>query len=77
MAGFGGELLFFVGLGYIILGPKRMHDVLQRIAQAKRDFDKTRAELSAQLEPLCGREPGPAEREPAAEIPSAARDPQP
>jgi len=49
MAGFGGELLFFVGLGYVLLGPRRMHDVLQHIAQAKRSFDKTRAELTAQL----------------------------
>ena len=49
MAGFSGELLFFVGLGYVLLGPKRMHDVLQRLARAKRDFDKTRAELTAQL----------------------------
>jgi Sec-independent protein translocase protein TatA len=49
MAGFGGELLFFIGLGYVVLGPRRMHDVLQRIARAKRDFDKTRAELTAQL----------------------------
>jgi len=77
MAGFGGELLFFVGLGYVVLGPQRMQDLLQRIARAKRDFDKTRAELTAQLEAHCGRERGVAEREPAAEIPSAARDPQP
>jgi len=49
MAGFGCELLFFIGPGYVVLGPRRMHDVLQRVARAKRDFDKTRAELTAQL----------------------------
>ena len=49
MAGFGGELLFFVGLGYVVLGPKRMNDVLQHIARAKRDFDRTRSELTAQI----------------------------
>ena len=77
MAGFGGEMLFLVGLGYVLLGPKRMHDVLQRIARAKQDFDKTRAELTEQLEAHCGRERGFAEGEPAAEIPSGTRDPHP
>jgi Sec-independent protein translocase protein TatA len=49
MAGFGGELLFFVALGYVVLGPQRMHELLHRIARAKREFDKTRAELTTQL----------------------------
>ena len=49
MSGFGGELLFFVGLGYVVLGPRRMHEILQRIARAKRAFDKTRAEITGQL----------------------------
>lgn len=49
MAGFGGELLFFVGLGYVVLGPQRMNAVLERLMRAKRDFEKTRAELASQL----------------------------
>ena len=43
------ELLLFVGLGYVLLGPKRMHAILQHIARAKRDFDRTRQEISSQL----------------------------
>ena len=49
MAGFGTELLLFCGLGYVVLGPKRMHAVLQHIARAKREFDKTRQALESQL----------------------------
>ena len=49
MAGFGGELIFFVALGYVVLGPQRMHAILQKIARAKREFDNTREELVSQL----------------------------
>jgi len=43
------ELLLFVGLGYVLLGPKRMHAILQHIARAKSDFDRARQEISSQL----------------------------
>jgi hypothetical protein len=49
MAGFGGELLFFIGLGYVVLGPKRMSAALHHIARAKREFDDVRRQMSAQL----------------------------
>lgn len=49
MAGFGGELILFCGLGYVLLGPKRMHAILEHIARAKREFDKTRQAVQAQL----------------------------
>lgn len=49
MAGFGGELLFLVGLGYVVLGPKRMSAVLQHFARAKREFEGTRDEIRSQL----------------------------
>ena len=49
MAGFGGELLFFVGLGYVVLGPQRMHSVLQHIARARSQFENMRQELGSQL----------------------------
>ena len=49
MAGFGGELLFFVGLGYVVLGPQRMRSVLQHIARARAEFEKTRQELGSQF----------------------------
>jgi hypothetical protein len=48
MAGFGGELLFFVGLGYVVLGPQRMHGVLQHIARARAEYEKARQELGSQ-----------------------------
>ena len=49
MAGFGTELLLFCGLGYVILGPKRMHAILQHIARAKVEFEKTQREIRSQL----------------------------
>ena len=66
MAGFGGEFLFLVGLGYVLLGPQRMHVTLQKIARLKRDFDAARAQITTQLEAHSGREP-------AAEISSPPR----
>jgi hypothetical protein len=73
MAGFGGEFLFLVGLGYVLLGPQRMHVTLQKIARLKRDFDAARAQITTQLEAHCGPERGLAEPEPAAEISSPPR----
>jgi Sec-independent protein translocase protein TatA len=49
MAGFGTELLLFCGLGYVVLGPHRMHDIVQHIARAKAEFEKTRQEIKSQL----------------------------
>ncbi len=49
MAGFGTELLLFCGLGYVVLGPKRMQAVLQHIAQAKSEFEKVQREIKSQL----------------------------
>ena len=49
MAGFGGELVFFVALGYVVLGPQRMRAVLQKIARLKAEFETTRKQLESQL----------------------------
>jgi len=49
MAGFGTELILFFGLGYVLLGPKRMHAILEHIGRAKREFDKTRQAVEAKL----------------------------
>jgi len=49
MAGFGGELLLFIGLGYLILGPQRMRTILLHIARAKSEFSKTQQEFQSQL----------------------------
>ena len=49
MAGFGTELLLFCGLGYVVLGPKRMHALLQHIARARTEFEKVQREVKSQL----------------------------
>ena len=49
MMGFGTEILLFAGLGYVVLGPKRMHALVGRVAKAKADFDKATQELKSQL----------------------------
>ena len=49
MAGFGTELLLFCGLGYVVLGPKRMHALLQHIAHAKSEFERVQREIKSQL----------------------------
>jgi Sec-independent protein translocase protein TatA len=43
------ELLLFVGLGYVVLGPQRMHAIVQHIARAKAEFAKTQQEIKSQL----------------------------
>ena len=49
MSGFGTELLLFCGLGYVILGPQRMHAILQHIARVKAEFERTQREIKSQL----------------------------
>ena len=49
MSGIGTELLLFCGLGYVVLGPKRMQELVIRIARAKKEFEKTRQEIQSQL----------------------------
>ena len=49
MAGFGTELLLFCGLGYVVLGPQRMHAILQHIARAKAEFEAARRQIQSQL----------------------------
>ena len=43
------ELLLFCGLGYVILGPQRMHAILQHIARAKVEFERTKQDITSQL----------------------------
>ena len=51
MAGFGTELLLFCGLGYVVLGPQRMQALLQSIAHAKAEFEKTQRANTSELVP--------------------------
>ena len=57
MAGFGGEMLFFAGLAYVVLGPQRMRTALQHLARMKQEFEKTQRELSGQLDCALHAEP--------------------
>jgi Sec-independent protein translocase protein TatA len=49
MMGFGSELLLFGGLGFVVLGPKRMNALLSHIAKAKKDFEKATREIKSQV----------------------------
>jgi hypothetical protein len=49
MSGFGTELLLFCGLGYVVLGPQRMHAIVQKIARAKAEFEQMHQEIKSQL----------------------------
>ena len=57
MAGFGTELLLFCGLGYVVLGPRRMQQVLVQMARMKAQFEKTRQEVESQLADKLDAEP--------------------
>ena len=58
MAGFGTELLLFCGLGYVLLGPRRMNNILKHIARAKSEFERTKREITSQLSRDVDAEPG-------------------
>jgi Sec-independent protein translocase protein TatA len=51
---FGTEALFMIILGLLMLGPKRLHTVLQHLAQMRADFEKAsrgvKSQLAAELE---------------------------
>jgi Sec-independent protein translocase protein TatA len=52
--GFGAEILFIVLLGLLVLGPKRLHTVLAKVARAKARFEQAsrgfKSQLTAELE---------------------------
>ena len=47
--GFGTEIFFFVALGVIVLGPKRLQVMIGHVARAKARFDETTQALKFQL----------------------------
>jgi Sec-independent protein translocase protein TatA len=47
--GFGTEVLFLIILGLVVLGPKRLHTVLQHVAQMRADFEKASRGVKSQL----------------------------
>jgi Sec-independent protein translocase protein TatA len=56
--GLGAEILFVLFLGLLVLGPKQMHTILGRVAQAKTEFENAarglRSQLSAELDAAPG-----------------------
>ena len=51
------ELLLLVGLGYVVLGHKRMQKLVSQVARAKAQFEKTRQEFQSQLDAELGGAP--------------------
>ena len=49
MTGLGSGLPLFVALGFLVLGPKRMHAMLGQLARTKAEFDKASRGLKSQL----------------------------
>lgn len=49
MTGLGTGLPLFVALGFLVLGPKRMHAMLGQLAKAKAEFDKASRGIKSQL----------------------------
>jgi Sec-independent protein translocase protein TatA len=46
---FGTELGLLALFGFLVLGPKRMHEVLQHIARMKREFQQTSHDVQSRL----------------------------
>jgi len=60
MTGLGTGLPLFVALGFLVLGPKRMHAMLGQLARTKAEFDKASRGLKSQLTAeLSGEPAGP------------------
>jgi hypothetical protein len=45
----GVEILLGLALGFMILGPQRMHSMLGELGKAKAYFDKAKREISSQI----------------------------
>lgn len=46
---FGSELILMAGLGFVALGPKRMHSVLGQVARVRSEIEKASRGLKSQL----------------------------
>lgn len=47
--GFGGEILFILALGFLLLGPKRLPAILGHVARARAQFKQATQSFAAQL----------------------------
>ena len=48
--GFGTEILFFVALGGLALGPKRLHTMIGHITRARARFEEITQAVKSQLD---------------------------
>jgi Sec-independent protein translocase protein TatA len=49
LMGFGGQLPLVVALGFLVLGPKRMHAILEQLARTKAEFEKDSRGIKSQI----------------------------
>jgi Sec-independent protein translocase protein TatA len=47
--GFGTEILLLVVVGFLVLGPKRMQEVVRTVASLKTKLEQTTREIKSQL----------------------------
>jgi Sec-independent protein translocase protein TatA len=47
--GFGTEVLLLVVIGFLVLGPKRMQEVVRKVASLKAKLEQTTREIKSQL----------------------------
>ena len=47
--GFGTEIFFFLALGGLVLGPKRLHTVIGHATRAKHRFEEITQAVKSQL----------------------------
>ena len=47
--GLGGEILFILLLGLLVLGPKQLHTLLVHVARAKAQFEEMSRSFKSQL----------------------------
>jgi Sec-independent protein translocase protein TatA len=47
--GFGTEVLLLVVIGFLVLGPKRMHEVVRQVASLKVKLQQSTREITSSL----------------------------
>jgi Sec-independent protein translocase protein TatA len=57
--GFGTGFLLLIVIGFLVLGPKRMREVLMQIAKAKADLRRSTREIQSHLTAEIDGETGP------------------
>jgi len=56
--GFGTGLVLFVAVGFLILGPKRMQEILRQVAKARAELQRSSRQIRSHLTAEIDGEPG-------------------